>query len=127
MSVGSGPPRSALDFTAAWASRPSGSARSGMPATNARLASIRTSWGAHSSSSAATRAAFVRTSRAALATAGPALAATRLPPVPMPMGKRSVSPPTTVTSSNVAPSSPAATCASVVAWPWPWAATPMKT
>src|SRR5207237_733813 len=78
--VGSGPPGSALDLTAACASRPSGSARSGRPATNARLPSMRTSSGAHSSNSAATRAALVRTSRAAPATAGPALAATRLPP-----------------------------------------------
>ena len=113
--------------TAAWARRPSGTVRSGMPVTKARLASMRTSAGAHSSNSAATRAARSRTARAVLATAGPALTMTRLPPVPMPKGKSVVSPAATMTSSNAAPSSWAQTWASVVAWPWPWAATPTST
>ena len=79
---------------------------------------------AHSSSSAATRAARSRTSRAVCATAGPALAMTRPPPVPMPNGTSVVSPAETITSSKAAPSSWAQTWARVVAWPWPWAATP---
>ena len=90
-------------------------------------ASMRTSSGAHSRRSAATRAALARTSRAVRATAGPALAATRLPPVPMPKGNSAVSPATTVTSSSRAPSSPAAIWAKVVAWPCPCWATPMWT
>src|SRR2546426_1105521 len=58
---------------------------------------------------------------------GPALAMPRLPPVPMPNGKSVVSPALTITSSNAAPSSDAAIWASVVACPWPCAATPMRT
>src|SRR3972149_6083691 len=53
---------------------------------------MRTSSGAHSRSSAATRAARSRTSRAGRATAGPALAMTRLPPPPLPDGEAPVPP-----------------------------------
>src|SRR6266404_4645703 len=74
-----------------------------MPTTWTLLCSMRTSSGAHSKSSAATRAARSRTSRAVCATAGPELAATRLPPVPMPNGNIAVSPAETCTSSPPAP------------------------
>src|SRR2546422_9041052 len=60
-------PRSAFDFTAACATRPRLTKRSGIPATWARPRSMRTSAAAHSSSSAATRDARWRTSRADLA------------------------------------------------------------
>jgi len=55
------------------------------------------------------------------------LAMTRLPPVPMPKGTSVVSPAVTITSSKAAPSSWAQTWARVVAWPYPWAATPIST
>ena len=88
---------------------------------------MRTSSGAHSSSSAATCWARARTSRVVRATAGPAFAATRLPPVPMPIGKSWVSPATMWTSSSRTPSSAAQIWARVVWCPWPCAATPMVT
>src|SRR5439155_1575537 len=81
--------------------------RCGMPTTWTRLCSMRTSSGAHSRISAATRVARSRTSRAVCATAGPELAATRLPPVPMPNGNMAVSPVLTWPSSHAAPSSAA--------------------
>src|SRR5262249_27704442 len=56
----------------------------GTPATKARPRSMRMSAGAASSSSAATACAFCFTSRAVCATAGPELAMTPLPPLPMP-------------------------------------------
>ena len=71
--------------------------------------------------------ARVRTSRVVRATAGPAFAATRLPPVPMPIGKSWVSPATMWTSSSRTPSSAAQIWARVVWCPWPCAATPMVT
>jgi len=99
----------------------------GTPATKARPRSMRMSAGAASSSSAATACAFCFTSRAVWATAGPELAMTRLPPVPIPKGNCVVSPVRTMTSSKLAPNSEAAICASVVACPCPCAVTPMNT
>ena len=117
----------AFDLTAASDSRARVTLLLGTPTTNALPRSMRMSAGAASSSSAATACAFCFTSRAVWATAGPELAMTRLPPVPMPKGNCVVSPACTMTSSKSAPSSSAAICARVVAWPWPCAVTPMKT
>jgi hypothetical protein len=62
-----------------------------------------------------------------LATAGPAFAATRLPPVPLPKGRVAVSPDTTETFASSTPSSAAAICAIVVSCACPWDDTPMIT
>ena len=60
------------------------------------------------------------TVRVAMSAAPLAIVAAREPPVPIMLnGTRFVSPWTTRTWSSGTPNSVAATCASVVSWPWP--------
>src|SRR5206468_7539131 len=75
----------------------------------------------------ASRTHFARSSRAARATAFPPTTAARLANVPTPCPMPSVSPPMTLTSSGVTPSSSAAIWASVVSSPCPCDGTPVKT
>src|SRR5947209_12395903 len=99
--------------------------RSRTPTTWKPPGTLTTSWAAASSSFAAIRRPFSRTSTATRARAPPPSATLRLPKVPKPSGPERVSPWTTTTSSGETPRWSATICAKVVSCPWPWALDPV--
>ena len=105
------------------ASSPHDSAPAGTPATPTVPASVSTTMSATSASSrwAASRLALSTSASVALCTADPPSCSEREPPVPPPVGTRSVSPSTRRMRSIGMPVWSLTIMANAVWWPWPWA------
>ena len=111
------------------ASSPHDSAPAGTPATPTVPASVSTTMSATSASSrwAARRLALSTSASVAWWTADPPTCNDREPPVPPPVGTRSVSPSTSRMRSIGMPVWSLTIMANAVWWPWPWENVPART